>query len=675
MPPQARRSTGLALWCVSVSGATPAAAAAATARTRRGRGGGGSRLAATAAPALATTTTAATTVVAPSLVAATPASAAGRSRVGAAKGGGGGVVAAPAPAPGPAPPAGAAATTAGRRRSAPGAGGSDGSAQVPCVDLPSMRTPYQQRRQLLLLQQHRHRHHHEALSSSRRCANSLPLLTAVAPTTAISIARRGPQARQQTLGFSSSASRPQARPLSSVPSSAAPSTSTSTSTSSCGCGHSSHLHLFHHHNLDASVAVAPSVLLHLAPVRGRIRSLPGIMGAAQQQTRDHGDHGHGHSHGHGHHHHHHDNSYLISANKNDSGVRITRIGLLSNLGMAVAKFVGGWAFNSKSMTADAWHSIADLASDVLTLATVSWSLKPPSDRFPLGFGKVESLGSLGVSGMLLIGGFYMGWESAISLYGHYNPEAAHEILEHMGGHGHGHSHSHSAASLGIPSIHAAWLAAGTILIKEWLYHATMKVARERKSSVLASNAVHHRVDSLTGIVTLAAILGANVFQNAAWLDPVGGLLISIMVVNAGFENTKSALYELADQSIDDEVKGSVRKQAQRALANVSEGHEAELRDVSGIKSGQNYLVDLEMAVPGKWTVEDVKELEDGVRTLVGGKVRGVRRVRVRFVSRDGPVNERFDEFIPGSVHVEADPEPRENGETEDMSAGDDRHKH
>ncbi|PWI64858.1 hypothetical protein PCL_08491 [Purpureocillium lilacinum] len=363
------------------------------------------------------------------------------------------------------------------------------------------------------------------------------------------------------------------------------------------------------------------------------------------------------------------------ANKNDSGVRITRIGLLSNLGMAVAKFIGGWAFNSKSMTADAWHSIADLASDILTLATVSWSLKPPSDRFPLGFGKVESLGSLGVSGMLLIGGFYMGWESAISLYGHFNPEAAHEILEHMGGHGH--SHSHSAASLGIPSIHAAWLAAGTILIKEWLYHATMKVARERKSSVLASNAVHHRVDSLTGIVTLAAILGANVFENAAWLDPVGGLLISIMVVNAGFENTKSALYELADQSIDDEVKGSVRKQAQRALANVSEGHEAELREVSGIKSGQNYLVDLEMAVPGKWTVEDVKELEDGVRTLVGGKVRGVRRVRVRFVSRDGPVNERFDEFIPGSVHVEADPEPRENGEAEDKSAAavEDKHRH
>lgn len=195
------------------------------------------------------------------------------------------------------------------------------------------------------------------------------------------------------------------------------------------------------------------------------------MAVSTTQSRAHSGHGHshGHSHGHGHHHHHHDNAFLTSTNKNDPGVRITRIGLLSNLCMAIAKFAGGWAFNSKAMTADAWHSITDLASDILTLATVSWSLKPPTDRFPQGFGKIESLGSLGVSGMLLAGGLYMGWESGLSLYGHFYPEAAHGIMEHVG---HGHSHSHGAAALGIPSMHAAWLAAGTILIKEWLYHAS-----------------------------------------------------------------------------------------------------------------------------------------------------------------------------------------------------------
>ena len=39
------------------------------------------------------------------------------------------------------------------------------------------------------------------------------------------------------------------------------------------------------------------------------------------------------------------------------------------------------------------------------------------------------------------------------------------------GHGHGHGHSHGAAMLG-PSVHAAWLAGGSIVVKEWLYRAS-----------------------------------------------------------------------------------------------------------------------------------------------------------------------------------------------------------
>lgn len=51
----------------------------------------------------------------------------------------------------------------------------------------------------------------------------------------------------------------------------------------------------------------------------------------------------GHSHSHGH-----DNAYLTSKNRNDPGVRITRIGLYVNLGMAIAKGAGGIVFNSQA---------------------------------------------------------------------------------------------------------------------------------------------------------------------------------------------------------------------------------------------------------------------------------------------------------------------------------------
>ncbi|PSR75364.1 cation efflux family-domain-containing protein [Coniella lustricola] len=402
------------------------------------------------------------------------------------------------------------------------------------------------------------------------------------------------------------------------------------------------------------------------------------------QTRSHGGHSHGHGHGH---HHHHDNVYLTSQNKNDAGVRITRIGLYANLGMAVAKFAGGYVFSSQAMVADAWHSLTDLASDVLTLATVAFSLRPPTDSYPSGFGKVESLGSLGVSGMLLAGGVFMGMSSLETLYAHFmlDPAAAHDLLHH----GHGHGHAHGALAMG-PSIHAAWLALGTVLIKEWLYHATMKVAKERKSQVLASNAIHHRVDSWTGIVTMLVILGANILKDATWLDPVGGLFISFLVIRAGWGNTLSSLYELADRTVDDDVKRAVRRQATKCIAHLDQAHsssgeeQVQVRDVSGIKSGQNYLVDVELAVPGEWTVQQVRAVEDAVRAQIGAKVRGVRKVRVRFVPRDAASKDtttttttRFDEFIPGTVDAQSDPESEDEGRDDDDADddNDDAHVH
>jgi divalent metal cation (Fe/Co/Zn/Cd) transporter len=179
------------------------------------------------------------------------------------------------------------------------------------------------------------------------------------------------------------------------------------------------------------------------------------------QTRGHGGHGH-------HHHHHHDNTYLISTNKRDAGVRITRIGLVANLCMAIGKFIGGYVFHSQSLIADAYHALTDLVSDFLTLGTVAWSLKPPSDRFPNGYGKVESIGALGVSGLLLCGGVFMGLNAGQVLLAQFYPDVA-ETVAHSGMLGHGHAHSHGPIG---PSIHAAWIAAGSIVVKEWLYRAS-----------------------------------------------------------------------------------------------------------------------------------------------------------------------------------------------------------
>lgn len=176
----------------------------------------------------------------------------------------------------------------------------------------------------------------------------------------------------------------------------------------------------------------------------------------------------------------------------------------------------------------------------------------------------------------------------------------------------------------------------------------MKIAKERKSSVLASNAVHHRIDSLTSIVALVAIGGSHIFTGTTWLDPVGGLLVSLMVIRAGWGNTGTALLELADVGVDDEIRTSVRQAATKALDNDNLATHSDcvsVRHIQGVKAGQNYLIDIELVVPGSWTVDEARRTEQLVREEVGSTVRGVRKVKIRFVPEADVEPSFADEFI------------------------------
>uniref|UniRef100_A0A8H7TQC3 Cation efflux protein transmembrane domain-containing protein n=1 Tax=Bionectria ochroleuca TaxID=29856 RepID=A0A8H7TQC3_BIOOC len=215
----------------------------------------------------------------------------------------------------------------------------------------------------------------------------------------------------------------------------------------------------------------------------------------------------------------------------DLSAWIVQVGIAVNLGLAVIKLVGGWAFSSKSLTADGWHSMTDLVTDLLALISVLVIAMPKLTEFlrPT-VSNVEGSISLTISGLLVLMGIHEGWESLVSFHESFFGQALLFGERALG------YDSHSDIHHDVPSLQAAWIAGLTILAKEWLYHKTMKIAAETKSSVLASNAVHQRADSLMSMVTVVAILGSNIFKDTAWIDSVGGLCISAIVIRAALEN-------------------------------------------------------------------------------------------------------------------------------------------
>lgn len=275
----------------------------------------------------------------------------------------------------------------------------------------------------------------------------------------------------------------------------------------------------------------------------------------------------GHSHSHSAHN---PNELLMSGSiKNNPAVRITWIGLFVNVALAVSKGIGGVYFHSQALVADAIHSVSDMVADFLTLATVNVATKVGTPtNFPLGYGKIEAVGSLLVSGVLLFAGISVGWSSLLQVFEFVLPTYMYEYasmiqIGHSHTHAHGtetHSHEHSHmdtaselpnaelanTTLQIPNMNAAWLAGGSIIVKELLFRKTLNIAEETNSKVLVANAWHHRVDSLTALVALVTVTGGNLF-NVVWLDSIGGFLVSILIIKAGWGTFKEALNELIDK--------------------------------------------------------------------------------------------------------------------------------
>ncbi|ODQ82876.1 hypothetical protein BABINDRAFT_159372 [Babjeviella inositovora NRRL Y-12698] len=344
---------------------------------------------------------------------------------------------------------------------------------------------------------------------------------------------------------------------------------------------------------------------------------------------DHSDTHIGHSHSHG------PNELLTNSSRaeiwTNPAVRITWIGLATNVTMAAAKFAGGIAFHSQALIADGIHALSDLVSDVLTLATVTFAKRPLNTRFPDGLGKVEVLGSLGVSLLLLFAGLSIGWSSLVGLV---EPLLPHYWVEWVQSVNFGHSHGHVETVTEDVDINAAWIALAFIGVKEWLFRRTLKIGQEMNSKVLVANAWHHRVDSLTSVVAFVTISGAYFFHLGS-LDLVGGLIVSALVVKAGTASLRTSLSELVGEAL---AESDQRYIQMRTLVETELGKSdfASLGNLVLMPSGANLSarVSLRMQTPTDnrlVSAEDLIRVSEGVKRIVEQQEKGkVKTVSVDF---------------------------------------------
>jgi cation diffusion facilitator family transporter len=259
-------------------------------------------------------------------------------------------------------------------------------------------------------------------------------------------------------------------------------------------------------------------------------------------------------------------SNTTSAN---AGSKVTLVGVLVNTCLILLKLVTGIFGNSQALIADAVHSISDLFTDAVVLIGIKISQKPPDKTHHFGHARIETLASF-IVGMALIGtALYLGIEASLTIY---RQDEYHPTL-------------------------LALLGAGvSIVLKEALYHYTIRTGRRIESQLIVANAWHHRSDALSSVAVFVGVAGTQINPSWHFLDAFAALLVSFFIVKVGLEILKDALREFTDTAPKPEI---IRKIQQCALSvnGVVDTHDLRVRT-----SGGKYQMEIHIVVDGQQTV-------------------------------------------------------------------------
>lgn len=208
--------------------------------------------------------------------------------------------------------------------------------------------------------------------------------------------------------------------------------------------------------------------------------------------------------------------------------KISVITLFLNVLLSVLKFILGFFGNSVALIYDAIHSLSDAGTTIIVIIGARLGNKEEDDSHPYGHERIETMFVLCLSVILLVVGCLLFKSGAVNFYKIYKGDY---LVEK-------------------PSKIALIAALVSILAKECMYRLTILKAVELKSSLLLSDAKHHRSDALSSVGSFIGIIGG--INGIIWADSLASIAISLMIGYSGLELIKLATDELLDHCATEE---------------------------------------------------------------------------------------------------------------------------
>ena len=275
------------------------------------------------------------------------------------------------------------------------------------------------------------------------------------------------------------------------------------------------------------------------------------------------------------------------------GLNTSLITIVINIFLAFIKISAGIIGKSSAIIADGFHTLSDVLSTFVVIAGLKISSKEADKEHQYGHEKYESVFAKILSVLLLLTGALILFESFKILI---------------------------SGSFTKPKNIALFAALLSIIVKEGMYWYTIKVARKIESISMEADAWHHRSDAFSSIGTFVGVLGAKLGFPA--LDPIAGIVVSILIIKVGIDLYIKSVKELTDESASEELIIQMKEKIYSI-----EG----VKEIKSLKSrifGNKIYVDLEIFVNQDITVKEGHDIAEKVHDKLENDIKDIKHCMV-----------------------------------------------
>ncbi len=256
--------------------------------------------------------------------------------------------------------------------------------------------------------------------------------------------------------------------------------------------------------------------------------------------------------------------------------------------LAAAKGIVGFISGSVVLMGDAVHSFADSFSSFAAWLGLKIAKKEPTQKFPYGFYKAESITAFLISLLIFFAGYTIVKESIGKLFLKYQ--------------------------LNIPLV-AIGVALLDAVVMFGMGTYEIKIGRSINSQSLIADGKESRMHIFSSLIVLVGLV--STLLDISYLEGIAGILISLFIFEAGFESARDSIFSLMDVSPDPLIEKKI-KDILSKISGLRGFENLKLR-----KSGPFVFGEVEGKIGKALSVKRASEISESIEKEIKNKVKTV----------------------------------------------------